>query len=116
MISKLGEDKYVVEMVKKQLKEAFQNKYFKKGYKSAAKGKSRSENPYTLTKECWDILRKRTWFDLGWEQKAYSKTPKQLREIERKNRHVKADKDRKDKHEKEDRKHKHKKVHKSHSH
>ena len=102
-MTKLGEDKDVVKKVKHHLKEAFKNKYFKRGYKAAAKGKSRSDNPYTLTKECWDILRKRTYFDLGWEQKAFSKSEKQLAKINEKNDKFKKLNEKRLKHEREER-------------
>lgn len=72
MRSKLGEDEKVLRIVKRHLKRALKNKYFKLGYKAASKHKGRNENPYKLTEKMLEIMRKRTYWDLGWEQKAYS--------------------------------------------
>ena len=83
MKSKLGEDEKVVRIVKHHLNEAFKNKYFKRGYRYADEGRSRSDNPYTLTEEFWEILRKRTYFDLGWEQRAFSQLPSDIKRKEK---------------------------------
>ena len=83
MQGKLGEDKNVVKKVKQYLEQAFKNKYFKRGYRYADEGRSRSDNPYTLTEEFWEILRKRTYFDLGWEQRAFSQLPSDIKRKEK---------------------------------
>jgi hypothetical protein len=52
-----------------------------KGYKSGRKGLLRSENPYTLDAEILKLLRKRTYWDLGWEEGAYTPSSKKLKRI-----------------------------------
>lgn len=101
-MTKLGEDKDVVKEVKRHIKSAFKDKYFKLGYKAASKGKSRSDNPYTIPKECWIILRKRTKWDLGWEQKAFSKSPKELEKIDKANAEFKKRTEKRLKHERKE--------------
>lgn len=101
-MTKLGEDKDVVKEVKRHLKSVFKNKYFKLGYKAASKGKSRHENPYTLPPKCWDILRKRTYFDMGWEQKAFSKSSKELAKINKANDEFKKRTEKRLKHERKE--------------
>jgi hypothetical protein len=98
-MNKLGEDKDVVKKVKHHLKSVFKNKYFKLGYKAASKDKSRSDNPYTLPSKYWDILRKRTYWEYGWEQKAFSKSPKELEKINKENEEFKKQTEKRLKHE-----------------
>lgn len=101
----LGIDEDVVEKCKQHLKLAMKNKYWKKGYRAAAKKVGRYENPYTLPAKYWEILKKRSYWDHGWEQKAFSKSKKQLAKIKEDNQ-VK----------KREHKHKHKHEHKSRRH
>jgi ribosome modulation factor len=122
MLSKLGDDERISRNLKKNLKLSLRDKYVSRGYKAAAQGKGREDNPYTLTEECWNILRKRTKWTFGWEEKAFSKTPKELEKIEKENIRFKRKHEkrlRRDKEEREEkerrkesrklRKHKHKK-------
>ena len=126
MISKLGEHE-VIKRLKENLKQSLKDKYVRKGYKAASKGKGKEDNPYTLTEECWNILRKRTKWEFGWMEKAFSKTPKQLSKIEEDNEKFKRKhekrlkRERKEREEKQrkkdsrDRKSKHKNYHRSSS-
>lgn len=41
---------------------------WKKGFKAGRKGKETTDNPYTLTPEIFDLLRKRTQWILGFEE------------------------------------------------
>src|SRR6266568_2518341 len=42
-------------------------KYYKLGFKSARKNKSKSENPYKLTPEIVELIRKRTYWTMGFD-------------------------------------------------
>ena len=52
----------------KYLKRMGNNKYWKLGYKAGKKDKLRKENPYKLSTKIQKLLRKRTFWDMGWEE------------------------------------------------
>jgi len=50
------------------LKRMRSNKYWKRGWKAASKGKNENDNPYQLTPEIMELLRKRTFWLMGYEE------------------------------------------------
>ena len=118
MKNKLGEDPEVYKQAQ-DVNKVNKNKYWLKGYKAAKKGLDRYDNPYRLPPGIHELLRKRTLWDRGWEQKAFSKTKKQLKEIQEKNKVQKKEIERRLKHERKereekDKRHKHRHSHKKH--
>src|SRR4051812_27610261 len=78
------------------LKEYGKNRSWKKGYKAGKRGKSAEENPYSLTEDIITLLRKRTYWFLGFEEARYTPSKKQLKAMKESNR-------------RKEKKHKHKK-------
>lgn len=112
----LGEDAKTERLVKKHLDKACKNKYFKRGYKAASKKKSRADNPYKLGPKIRELLKKRTFWDLGWEEKAYSKTPKQLRKIAEEQKKRQHEQERRERHERHEKRRKEKEKERRHRH
>lgn len=72
----------------KSYKHLMSNKYYKKGHDAAKEGKSKDEIPYQLTPEMWSILKKRTWWLMGFEDKWLNKkdTEKRLKNKKKKDK------------------------------
>jgi hypothetical protein len=56
------------------------NKYYKKGYKAAKSKQSKQDNPYKITPEMHEILKKRTLWEMGFDEAWYTPSKKRLRE------------------------------------
>lgn len=52
-----------------------------KGYHAGKKGEKRTENPYKLDNDILKLLRKRTYWDMGWEEAAFASSSKKLAKI-----------------------------------
>ena len=118
MKNKLGEDPEVYEICK-NVNIAKKNKYWKKGYKAAKKHLNRTDNPYKLSSEIIKLLKKRTFWDMGFEEKAFApskelKRKREETEVRDKERKKREERERKEKAEKA-KKHKHKHKH-NHNH
>lgn len=108
MRKSLGTDEHTYDARHKGLKYFKKFRHWKKGFKAGKKGVLRKENPYTLTPDIISLLKKRTMWDLGWEEASYTPTKKRLR---------KEEEDRKKRERKASREHKHSKSSKhKHSH
>jgi hypothetical protein len=90
------------------------NKYAKKGYKACLAGQTKADNPYTLDEEIWKLLKKRTFWIMGFEDADYSKTMRHRRKKQSEKEIRKYDKEQKRKHKVvKDKKHGHKSKHSS---
>ena len=63
------------------------NKYWLKGYKAGKKKLSRKDNPYSLTEEIIKLLRKRTFWDMGYEEGFYSNHKPEKKEHKKRRKH-----------------------------
>jgi hypothetical protein len=84
-------DLELTEKVKKiRYEKLKKDRHWKSGYKAAAKGLKRSDNPYKIPEDVVKLLRKRAKWELGWEEKAYTPTKAKLRQeakMEKKRKH-----------------------------
>jgi hypothetical protein len=53
---------------------------WRKGFKAGRKKKSLEDNPYKLSPETWELLRKRTRWILGFEEAHFTPSKKRLKE------------------------------------
>jgi len=110
--SPLGTDERIW---KSNLHERKKNKYYRRGLKAALKGETEKDNPYILSPDMLQLLRKRTYWILGFSDADYGdklrhrrkkENAKEVKKMEKAlTKKIKTVKDKKDK--KKHGKHKH---------
>lgn len=97
----------------KYIKRMNKLKYFKLGYKAGKKNKSKDENPYKLTPQILDLIRKRTYWEMGWDEGYYlsSGRKKQVQLMQEKPKESHGKRTEKHKHHKDKNKHRRKHKH-----
>jgi len=94
MMPPLGLDEETLKHKNERRKYWKQFSAWNKGYKAGKNGSSSGDNPYKLSSEIWSLLRKRTRWELGRQESAYTfskkKRLKALKEQARLAKRIKA--------------------------
>lgn len=78
-------------MWKQRIEQLKKSKSYREGRKAAQRGEERNANPYVLSDEIFELLKKRNKWERGWEDVAYSEemNRKRRKKNKRELRHVK---------------------------
>jgi hypothetical protein len=63
---------HLPEVWKQRIEQLKKSKSYREGRKAAQRGEERNTNPYVLSDEMLDLLKKRNKWERGWEDVAYS--------------------------------------------